>query len=321
MRLLNLLRNSVAAGVVLFSIGTVFHLAVPLLMPTVTTAYTDHPEVFRTWPGWTRAYMICHPFFYGFVFASGFHVIQAIKRGTIPLGTRNGMIYGLLVFAIGSLPVYLLNYGALRVPGIVITAWVVQGLLQYAAAGALLGCMTDGVVVSITTKLPLSADEAWQTLTRKSTFLYITRGMVGYSGAEAWPERLFCPRASIVMKLRLFHFLPPTPHFVEIVRVDEDARQVETRESGGIVRIWKHHMQVEAIHSNLCRYTDRIEIQAGLLTPAVWLFAILFYRYRQMRWRMHVQTILQSQRLQQGPKCASNDPLRTERAVARGSTD
>ena len=237
--------------------------------------------------------MICHPFLYGFVFASGFHVIHAIKKEAVPLGTRNGAIYGLLVFAIGSLPVYLLNYGALRVPGIVITAWVTQSLLQYIAAGALLGCVTDRVVVSITTKLALSADEVWQMLTRKSTFLYVTRGMVGYSGAEEWPERLFCPRALIVTKLRILHFLPPTPHVVEIVRVDEDAMQVETRESGGPVRSWKHNMQVEAIRSDLCRYTDRIEIQAGLLTPAVWLFACLFYRYRQMRWRLLTRTAAQ----------------------------
>jgi hypothetical protein len=99
MRLLSLLRNSLAAGVLLFSIGTVFHLTVPLLVPALTTAYTDHPEVFRTWPGWTRTYMICYPFLYGFVFASGFHVIHAIKNEAISLGTRNGAIYGLLVFA------------------------------------------------------------------------------------------------------------------------------------------------------------------------------------------------------------------------------
>jgi hypothetical protein len=31
--------------------------------------------------------------------------------------------------------------------------------------------------------------------------------------------------------------------------------------------------------------TDRIELHAGLLTPAVWLFAFMFYRYRHRRWR------------------------------------
>jgi hypothetical protein len=239
MRLLILLRDSLAAGLLIFSIGAVFHLTLPLLVPVLTTAYTDHPEVFRTWPGWTRTYMTCHPFLYGFVFASGFHIINAIKKETIPLDTRNGAIYGLLVFAIGSLPVFLLSYGALRVPGIVITAWVLQSLLQYIAAGALLGCATDGVVISITNKLSLSSDEAWKMVTRKSTFLYITRGMVGHSEPKHGLNSSSTPRALIVTKLRLLHYLPLTPHVVEIVRVDEDARQVETSGSGGIIRIWE----------------------------------------------------------------------------------
>lgn len=28
-----------------------------------------------------------------------------------------------------------------------------------------------------------------------------------------------------------------------------------------------------------------VEIRAGVLTPLVWLFAQVFFRYRQMRWR------------------------------------
>lgn len=300
MRLLILMQNALVAGAMLFAVGTVFHFALPSLVPALSTAYTDHPELFRTWPGWTRTYMICHPFLYGFVFASGFHALQTMKKESIYFGTMAGAFYGMLVFVMGSLPVYLLNYASLRVPSIVIMAWVFQSLLQYTAAGALLGCVTNGVVVSISTKLPLPADEAWQMLTRKSTFLYITRGMVGYSGAEAWPERLFCPRALIVTKLRLLHFLPPTPHVVEIVRVDDAAMQVETSERGGPVRSWKHQMKVEALRSDLCRYTDRVEIQAGLLTPAVWIFACIFYYYRQMRWRMLARTCLQSQSTHHG---------------------
>lgn len=32
-------------------------------------------------------------------------------------------------------------------------------------------------------------------------------------------------------------------------------------------------------------YTDEIEIQAGWLTPVIWLFAHVFYRHRQRRWK------------------------------------
>ncbi len=37
------------------------------------------------------------------------------------------------------------------------------------------------------------------------------------------------------------------------------------------------------------RYSDVIDIDAGILTPLVWGFAHLFYHYRQMRWRKLAQ--------------------------------
>jgi len=32
-------------------------------------------------------------------------------------------------------------------------------------------------------------------------------------------------------------------------------------------------------------YTDETAVKAGVLTPMIWLFAAIFYRYRQRRWR------------------------------------
>lgn len=146
MRLLSLMQSALVAGVAIFSIGTALHFAAPLLVPALRIAYDDHPELFRAWPGWTRTYMICHAFAYGFVFAGGFHVFRAIKKESIPAGLIAGALFGVFVFAIGSLPVYLLNYASLRVPGIVSTSWVVQSLLQYTVTGAVLGWMTDRVL-------------------------------------------------------------------------------------------------------------------------------------------------------------------------------
>lgn len=42
---------------------------------------------------------------------------------------------------------------------------------------------------------------------------------------------------------------------------------------------------MEPLSETTCHYTDEVEIRAGRLTPLVWLFGHLFFRYRQMRWR------------------------------------
>jgi hypothetical protein len=38
-------------------------------------------------------------------------------------------------------------------------------------------------------------------------------------------------------------------------------------------------------------YMDRIEIEAGVMTLPVWLFANVFYRYRQMKWRKLLRSL------------------------------
>ena len=55
-------------------------------------------------------------------------------------------------------------------------------------------------------------------------------------------------------------------------------------ERGGIIRTRNHIIQVAPVPCG-CAYSAEAEIQAGLLTIFVWLYANVFYRYRQARWR------------------------------------
>ena len=68
-------------------------------------------------------------------------------------------------------------------------------------------------------------------------------------------------------------------------RIDPSQREMETHESDPLIRRWDHLIRVESMLDGRTRYSDRIDIDAGLLTPLVWLSAIVFYRHRQRRWR------------------------------------
>ena len=54
-------------------------------------------------------------------------------------GVRDGLLYGLAVFAVGSLPVYALNMASFQVSTGVVVAWVLQSLSQYLLSGLALG--------------------------------------------------------------------------------------------------------------------------------------------------------------------------------------
>jgi hypothetical protein len=271
----------------MFLVGCIFYGLVPVVAPGLASQYLN-TALFRPWDGWTSTYILLHPFGYGFVFAGGFVGLR--RDSSFSPGVSGGLIYGPGVFVVGSLPVYLLVFASFAVSPEVIFCWVLQSLAQHLAAGLAVGCVVDGAVVCVQSRLPASATRVWELLLRKETFLHITRGMAAFTDAADWPSILFVPGATLKTRVRLFGWGPAMPHQVRVIRVDESQRAINTEEDGGLVRVWNHQIRVEPLSDVECRYTDRIELQAGLLTPGVWLFAQIFYRYRQRRWR----TLLQS---------------------------
>lgn len=51
-----------------------------------------------------------------------------------------------------------------------------------------------------------------------------------------------------------------------------------------LIRKWHHTITIEPLSKGECRYNDEVEVEAGLITPVIWIFAHIFYRHRQKRW-------------------------------------
>jgi hypothetical protein len=113
---------------------------------------------------------------------------------------------------------------------------------------------------------------------------YITKGLLGFRPEGELPEH-FAAGTTVRVKLLFFGFIPAWVHEIRIVKLDEVHREIETSEQGGSVKEWNHRITVDERGPWRSHYTDEIEIDAGLLTPLIWAYAHLFYRYRQWRWR------------------------------------
>ncbi len=74
-------------------------------------------------------------------------------------------------------------------------------------------------------------------------------------------------------------------HSISIKKIDHTKNQMISNESGFLTKTWNHTISVDK-HANLkSYYSDEVEIQAGILTIFIWLFANLFYRHRQKKWK------------------------------------
>ena len=138
--------------------------------------------------------------------------------------------------------------------------------------------------------MPISARVAWETVQQPQTLRYITRGLLGFRIDGRLPPR-FAQGETYRMRLMLFGFIPAWRHEITIVRLDDAGREILTSEHGGSVKTWNHHITVDELGPYRSRYTDAIEVGAGLLTPLVWAYAQLFFRYRQWRWRRLARTL------------------------------
>jgi len=129
----------ISVGLSMLTVGALCHILLPRLVPGLAEDYANE-SIFRPWGGITRAYMIAHPILFSVAFVM-VHRWQAMNTEGIT-GWSGGMIYGAGVFLVGSLPVFVIAYASMRIPGAVFLAWIGQNAVQYVVAGALLGRLT-----------------------------------------------------------------------------------------------------------------------------------------------------------------------------------
>ena len=140
------------------------------------------------------------------------------------------------------------------------------------------------MIARIQTFLPTTAADAWKMLLQRDAFLYITRGMIGFRGAEEWPE-VFEEGQVIETQLLFFNIIPAWEYRLKLTRVDHEKMEIASQEGGGFIRRWNHRKWIEGGSESSCRYIDEIDIDAGIFTFFIWIYAHVFYRYRHGRMR------------------------------------
>lgn len=138
--------------------------------------------------------------------------------------------------------------------------------------------------VTIRTELGADADVVFDAVTTVDAFRLVTAGLLTYLPARDRTGRL---HEGLEMRgwLLLGGVLPFSRHRITIERIDHASRTMCSDEGGGLIRSWRHRITVTPAGPGRCRYEDEIDIEAGVLTPAISAFAAAFYRLRQRRWR------------------------------------
>ena len=133
-------------------------------------------------------------------------------------------------------------------------------------------------------QLNIPADSAWNLVKQSQTLVYVCRGLLSFDGSDRFPKEW---REGYIFSTRLkfFGIIPAWKHSLQFILISDKSMVIFTEEKGGIVQKWNHEIKFEIKSESSCFYTDTVEINAGIFTPFVWLFANVLYKYRQCRWK------------------------------------
>jgi hypothetical protein len=125
-------------------------------------------------------------------------------------------------------------------------------------------------------------------LARPALFHYLAWPMLKFDPVEP-AETDHWSAGKYRFRLLLGARLPIGEHVINLQRMVDDAEAVTTNpviwhDAGysDLIRVWDHRIVLEDF-LGMTRYTDDVEIHAGLLTVPAWLFAQAFYFHRQRR--------------------------------------
>ena len=138
------------------------------------------------------------------------------------------------------------------------------------------------MTIRVSTELPIPAEHACALARKPALLRHVLWPWVSVRTDAPLPENV-AEGERIDGRLRFFGIAPGWRHTIDGEALHE--REIRSREHGSLVKAWNHTLTFEPVSPTSCRYTDTVDLHAGLRTPLVALFAHLIYRYRGMRWR------------------------------------
>ncbi len=136
------------------------------------------------------------------------------------------------------------------------------------------------------THLACKPESAWHEVKKPSLLMEVAKPVVKFKPVSpavlpsTWPNG-----KSIQLKSYLFGFIPLGLRTVYFERIDDERMEIQTREHDALIHKWDHLISIKRTEGGQTLYSDSLELDAGLFTLPVWLFAHYFYRHRQRRWR------------------------------------
>jgi hypothetical protein len=143
--------------------------------------------------------------------------------------------------------------------------------------------------VELTTTIPASSETVWHHVQTPRLLDHIAAPLIRFGYPDTVDRGGTWPVGEHRMSMRLMGILPMGWQIIGIELPESpDADTILLRDNGysPLIKRWDHWIAIRPDpESDGTLYTDRVHIDAGLLTPLIAAYARFFYAHRQKRWR------------------------------------
>jgi len=147
------------------------------------------------------------------------------------------------------------------------------------------GKIKKGIKIIISSTFSNSAEKIWNKLLNIETLIEICKPMVTFKSKLNEKEMKWEIKKEYVFKLFIYGFIPFGDHKIILKELDKENKIILSNENNKIVKIWNHLILMENVGENEVKYTDEVEIYAGIFTLFTAIWAKLFYKHRQKKWK------------------------------------
>ena len=149
--------------------------------------------------------------------------------------------------------------------------------------------------MDLSTRINLPAETVWKEVWTVRLLMHIAWPLVRFVPVGIESLDAFEPGGRYLVKLRLLGVLPIGTQWIatSIHEPENGGWPKRLRDDGhsAIIKKWDHWITIEPNSQSGTDYRDEVDMSAGLFTLPVWVFAQIFYRHRQRRWRNLARTL------------------------------
>lgn len=139
-------------------------------------------------------------------------------------------------------------------------------------------------MVKVASIFDCNSEVLFNEVKKTKSLFYIGKPLIQFVQLSNYPLPEIWEDGKYPTKMYMLGFIPVGIQWI-VMTVDESRMYFRDNGYSKLIKKWDHKFYLKKIENDKTLYIDEVDINAGIFTPFIILFAHLFFRLRQRNWK------------------------------------